>query len=143
MNKNIHFYDDIIDLPHPVSKSHPQMSQRDRAAQFAPFAALTGHKEAVHETARLTEEKRILDDNKKAILDEHLQAILQRISERPVLRVTYFVPDAMKEGGSYLTECKAIRRIDEVDRVLQFLDGSRIYIDDIYEIELPDETQLL
>ena len=143
MNKNIHFYDDIIDLPHPVSKSHPQMSQRDRAAQFAPFAALTGHKEAVHETARLTEEKRILDDNKKAILDEHLQAILQRISERPVLRVTYFVADAMKEGGSYLTECKAVRRIDEVARVLQFLDGSKIYIDDIYEIELPDEAQLL
>lgn len=140
MKNDMQKYEDILYMPHPTSVNHPRMSMMDRAAQFAPFAALTGHKEAVNETARVTEEKRILDENKKAFLDEQLQMILEHIKERPQIKVTYFIPDEVKEGGCYETIEKCIRRIDEVERILQFVDGVKIRIEDIYEIEMCKES---
>ena len=118
--QNIHSYDDIIHLSRPISKKHPQMPIRDRAAQFAPFAALTGHKEAISETERLTDAKRIL----------------LHIKEQPKIRVTYFKADERKEGGAYLTLIMNLKRIDDYNRRLIFSDHSWIPLDDIYEIEL-------
>lgn len=134
--QNIHSYDDIIDLPHPISKKHPQMPVRDRAAQFAPFAALTGHKEAISETERLTDRKKILDENRNMLNNERLQEILLHIKEQPKIRVTYFKSDERKEGGAYLTLIMNLKRIDDYNRRLIFSDQSWIPLDDIYEIEL-------
>lgn len=134
--QNIHSYDDIIDLPHPISKKHPQMPVRDRAAQFAPFAALTGHKEAISETERLTDQKKILDENRNMLNNERLQEILLHIKEQPKIRVTYFKSDERKEGGAYLTLIMNLKRIDDYNRRLIFSDHSWIPLDDIYEIEL-------
>ena len=134
--QNIHSYDDIIDLPHPISKKHPQMPVRDRAAQFAPFAALTGHKEAISETERLTDRKKILDENRNMLNNERLQEILLHIKEQPKIRVTYFKSDERKEGGAYLTLIMNLKRIDDYNRRLIFSDYSWIPLDDIYEIEL-------
>lgn len=134
--QNIHSYDDIIDLPHPISKKHPQMPVRDRAAQFAPFAALTGHKEAISETERLTDRKKILDENRNMLNNERLQEILLHIKEQPKIRVTYFKSDERKEGGAYLTLIMNLKRIDDYNRRLIFSDHSWIPLDDIYEIEL-------
>ena len=134
--QNIHSYDDIIHLSRPISKKHPQMPIRDRAAQFAPFAALTGHKEAISETARLTDAKRILDENRNMLNNERLQEILLHIKEQPKIRVTYFKADERKEGGAYLTLIMNLKRIDDYNRRLIFSDHSWIPLDDIYEIEL-------
>lgn len=134
--QNIHSYDDIIDLPHPISKKHPQMPVRDRAAQFAPFAALTGHKEAISETERLTDRKKILDENRNMLNNQRLQEILLHIKEQPKIRVTYFKSDERKEGGAYLTLIMNLKRIDDYNRRLIFSDHSWIPLDDIYEIEL-------
>lgn len=134
--QNIHSYDDIIDLPRPISKKHSQMPVRDRAAQFAPFAALTGHKEAISETERLTDRKKILDENRNMLNNERLQEILLHIREQPKIRVTYFKSDERKEGGAYLTLIMNLKRIDDYNRRLIFSDHSWIPLDDIYEIEL-------
>lgn len=134
--QNIHSYDDIIDLPHPISKKHPQMPVRDRAAQFALFAALTGHKEAISETERLTDRKKILDENRNMLNNQRLQEILLHIKEQPKIRVTYFKSDERKEGGAYLTLIMNLKRIDDYNRRLIFSDHSWIPLDDIYEIEL-------
>ena len=138
--ENTHRYDDIIDLPHPVSKKHPQMPIRDRAAQFAPFAALTGHKEAVQETQRLVEQKRILDEHQKLMLNEKLQKITLRIKETPNIRVTYFQADERKDGGRYLTLIMRVKRIDEYQKRLVFTDRSWIRLEDLYEIELLSDS---
>ena len=134
--QNIHSYDDIIHLSRPISKKHPQMPIRDRAAQFAPFAALTGHKEAISETERLTDAKRILDENRNMLNNERLQEILLHIVEQPKIRVTSFKADERKEGGAYLTLIMNLKRIDDYNRRLIFSDHSWIPLDDIYEIEL-------
>ena len=96
-------YDDIIRLPHHVSQNHPQMSLRDRAAQFAPFAALTGYEAAVGETARLTAERRELDAQEAEELNRRLAALIARLPERPEVTVEYFVPDDRKAGGAYVS----------------------------------------
>ena len=109
-----HKYDDIINLPHHVSKKHPQMSLHDRAAQFSPFAALTGHKAAINETARLTDEKQILSEDVIAKLNEQLNLIKENIGTNPIVTITYFVPDDRKSGGAYISTyrcCKENRRI--------------------------------
>lgn len=97
-----HRYDDMLHLPHPTSQKHPRMPISDRAAQFSPFAALTGHEAAVKETARLTDQKIELDESKKAILDAKLQMIVEQIKSQPIVTITYFVPDEKKAGGAYL-----------------------------------------
>lgn len=127
-------YDDIINLPHHVSRKHPQMSIHDRAAQFAPFAALTGHGEAIAETARLTDRKIELDDYERLKLDEKLLILQEHIMEMPEISVTYFCPDEKKEGGKYVTVTKALRKINEMERTLLMEDGMQIRIEDILEV---------
>lgn len=131
---NRHRYDDIIDLPHHVSKKHPQMSLHDRAAQFSPFAALTGYEDAVGEAARLTDRRQELDEEQAARLEQQLSLLTETVGERPEITVTYFLPDARKSGGKYVTVQGALRRIDETEKTLIFTDGRRIAIRDIFEI---------
>ena len=130
-----HKYDDIINLPHHISKNHPQMPLRNRAAQFAPFAALTGYEDAIEETARLTEEKIELDENSKEILDEQLQMIQTKIGMHPKVNVTYFLKDEKKEGGKYVTESFHVRRIDPVRRCLVMQENTEIPIDNVVKLE--------
>lgn len=127
-------YDDIINLPHHVSRKHPQMSIHDRAAQFAPFAALTGHGEAIAETARLTDRKIELDDYERLKLDEKLLILQEHIMEMPEISVTYFCPDEKKEGGKYVTITKALRKINDMERTLLMEDGMQIRIEDILDV---------
>lgn len=131
---NRHRYDDIIDLPHHVSKKHPQMSLHDRAAQFSPFAALTGYEDAVGEAARLTDRRQELDEEQAARLEQQLSLLTETAAERPEIMVTYFLPDARKSGGKYVTVQGTLRRIDETEKTLIFTDGRRIAIRDIWEI---------
>ena len=128
-------YDDIINLPHHVSAVHPRMSALDRAAQFSPFAALTGHAAAISETARLTEARPELDEMKKAELDHRLQIIREYLPMEPEAAITYFVPDARKKGGSYLHTTGIIRKLDDAGHKIILSDGTAIPMDDIYEIE--------
>ncbi len=128
-------YDDIINLPHHVSKTRPQMSMWDRAAQFSPFAALTGYDAAIKETGRLTDEKIDLGEEEKEVLDRKLRFLMKKLSERPALTVTYFVPDEKKSGGAYVTKMGRLKKIDGLSRRIQLTDGTKIPLDDILEIE--------
>lgn len=123
-------YDDIIDLPHPTSERHPRMPMANRAAQFSPFAALSGYDDAVKETARLTDGKIDLTEEEKSILD----ARLQRLTPGENAAITYFQPDARKQGGAYLTASGEVKRIDGAAREIVLMDGRRIPIDDILEV---------
>ncbi len=131
-------YEDILYLPHHVSKQHPQMSLHDRAAQFAPFAALTAHGAAIRETARLTERKMELDENGKAMLDQRMQMIQEQLGAGicPEAEITYFVKDAAKEGGAYATVRGSICKIDEYSRTIVLAEGGRIAMDDVIEIAI-------
>lgn len=128
-------YDDIINLPHHVSKTRKQMAISDRAAQFAPFAALTGHDAAVRETARLTERRIELDENAKAKLDEKLQYISSMLELQPRVSITYFVPDEKKSGGRYNTVNDFVRRIDTFDHIIIMADGTIIPMGEITDID--------
>lgn len=128
-------YDDLLNLPHPTSKTHPRMSRLDRAAQFSPFAALTGYDDAVKETARLTDQRLELSEDELAALDERLRLALAWEDDPPLVSVTWFQPDQHKEGGSYTTTQGRIRKVDEVKRVLILTDGSKIPVDDIAELD--------
>lgn len=133
--ENIHDYTDIIDQPRHVSKVRKHMLIKDRAAQFAPFAALTGHKEAVSETQRLVVKKKILDENQKEILDYHLQQILLNIKHQPFIRITYFKQDSKKSGGSYITIEGHVKKIDDYHKRMILVEGESISIKDIAMIE--------
>lgn len=139
-HNDVHKYDDILTMKHPISKKHSQMARRDRAAQFAPFAALTGHKEAVHESQRLTDYKKILDENKKAALDYALQTMLA-LHEHPKIKVTYFEEDPIKEGGRYVTLSEQVKKINEIEHIVVFMNGTILEIDDIYEIEIETDNE--
>lgn len=130
-------YDDIIHLPHPTSIKHPRMSVYNRAAQFSPFAALTGYDALVDETARLTESRCELDEQRKSVLDERLRLLLEHINEGPQVDITYFVPDLKKFGGEYVSHSGELRRIDPTERSVLFADGLKLAIEDIYDIESP------
>ena len=125
----------IISLPHPTSAKHPRMPLSDRAAQFAPFAALSDHSAALAETARLTDQRMELDKDARAALDLKQQLLLERIKERPEITVTWFQPDAKKDGGRYIVSTGRLKRIHEADQVLILADGLRIPIGDIVELE--------
>ena len=129
-------YEDIIGLPHHVSTVHPQMSIYDRAAQFSPFAALTGHEAAIQETARLTEEQAELNEDKKEELNEKLQELIAHAEEHPTVTVTYFKPDDRKEGGKYETVTRTFRKIRDYDKMFILEDGTGIACDMIYELEI-------
>lgn len=128
-------YDDIINLPHHELTTRQRMPRINRAASFAPFAALTGYDDAVRETARLTSERIELDEGTKEILNNKLRIALDKAGEQPEISITYFLPDKKKSGGAYVTVKAVIRRIDEYERLVIFTDKSTIPIDDIYEIE--------
>ncbi len=128
-------YDDIINLPHHVSPTRPNLSAIDRAAQFSPFAALTGYDTAIKETARLTGERVKLDEYMKAALSDRLQIIADRIKEHREIIITYFQPDAKKNGGTYVTAISTARKIDESERVVVMTDGTSIPIDEIISID--------
>lgn len=128
-------YDDIINLPHHVSKTRPQMSMVDRAAQFSPFAALTGYDAAIKETGRLTDEKVNLSEEEKEALDRKQQILMERLGDHPSLTVTYFVPDAKKSGGAYVTKNGNLKKIDGFERWMMLTDGTKIPLDDVADIE--------
>lgn len=128
-------YDDIINLPHHVSSKRPQMPMIDRAAQFSPFAALTGYDDAIYETGRLTDEKIDLIEEEKEALDRKQQFLLENLDERPALTVTYFIPDAKKSGGAYVTKSGNLKKIDAIERWMQLTDGTKIPLDDVADIE--------
>lgn len=131
-------YKDMLYMERPVSKRHTPMSLENRAAQFAPFAALTGYDEAVEETARLTTDKIELSEEKKAELDLALSELFKSISitGSANCEVTYFVPDKSKAGGEYISKSIQVRKIDNVKRVLILTDKSEISIEDILNLEL-------
>jgi hypothetical protein len=128
-------YDDIIDLQHPTSQKHPRMSLYDRAAQFSPFAALTGHSAAIAETARRTDQKEELDEDAAARLDEKLQILKEHLAENAEVKITYFVPDEKKAGGAYVTCSSVVRRVDLYRHTLVMEDQTVIPIDAILEME--------
>ena len=128
-------YTDIINLEHKTSSTHPRMKKGDRAAQFAPYAALSGYEEAVEEKARLTDSKAELDDYEK----EKINAALIALASAPQVKraaITYFRPDKRKTGGAYITASGEVARIDEVERLITLVGGYAIRIDDILEIDI-------
>lgn len=127
-------YDDIIHLPHHEPAKHPRMPAADRAAQFLPFAALTGHDAAVRETARLTDIRVELDEIRKEELDVHLQLLREQLAQKPQVSITYFVSDTRKDGGSYFTISGTIRKIDAIRHQIIMETGDMIPIKDICEI---------
>ena len=128
-------YEDIINLPHHVSETRPQMPIADRAAQFSPFAALTGYDAAIKEAERLTEERIELDEYIKDALNDKLQIIADRIKEHPEIAITDFQLDAKKSGGTYVTAIGTAKKIDEYERVVTMDDGTVIPIDEIISID--------
>ena len=124
-------YDDIIDLPYHQSKTRPHMPVPDRAAQFVPFAALTGYGDTIRETERRTNQKIELSETQIAELDRRLGELLSRLDEKPKVTVTYFVADERKEGGKYVTHFGELFKFDESNRVLCLKDGTKIALKDI------------
>ena len=133
-------YDDIIALPHPEPRTHPRMSLHDRAAQFSPFAALTGHSAAIAETGRLTDSRITLDESEMARVDAALQRLRELLPQEPVASITYFVPDERKAGGSYQTITGTARRIDTANGVLLLTDQRAIPIPDIFDVAIQEDT---
>lgn len=134
-NQDNHRYDDIINLPNPTSKKHPRMSLSDRAAQFSPFAALTGHEAAIKETARQTDEKLMLSDEVIAELNEKLNLISETIGMQQLVRITYFVPDNKKAEGAYISYSGCVKKIDEYEHTVVMEDKTVIPIEQISDIE--------
>ena len=129
------YYEDIIRLARPLSSRHKPMARIGRAAQFAPFAALSGYDDAGHETARLTQRQLEPDEDSLILMDEKLHALLEIIRDQPQATITYFEPDSRKTGGAYLSVTGRIRRVDEVNRQLILCDRTVIAMDAICEID--------
>lgn len=129
-------YDDIIALEHPVSQHYPRMSSRDRAAQFAPFAALTGYESVIAETGRETSEKLELDEAQLLSLNESMRTILDNLTSHPRVRLGYFVPDRKKHGGSYMQIEGNVRNVDQQSNTMVLVEGLSIPLENIYEITL-------
>lgn len=129
-------YNDIINLPHHVSKTHPRMSLHDRAAQFSPFAALTGHEEKINESARLTEKKLELDEDEKIRINEKLQFIKNNIDKDITVTFTYFVPDVKKAGGEYRKITGKVKKINIYEHKIIMSEGMIIKIEDIIDVDI-------
>ena len=128
-------YDEILSLPHHVSKTRPQMPMSDRAAQFAPFAALTGYDSAIKETGRLTDERIDLDEEALTALDMKYQLLMDALNEAPKVTITYFQPDERKAGGKYITATGAVKKVDDFERRITMQDGTKIPMDDVLSID--------
>ena len=128
-------YSDIIDMPRHVSKTHPQMAVSDRAAQFSPFAALTGHEAALRETARITEVKVDLDNEEKMVLSDKLCQLRDKGYPSKFVRIVYFKPDQKKSGGAYLTVIGTVKRIDDTFGNIFMADNTVIPIDSVLSVE--------
>jgi len=129
-------YSDIFHLPHHISSTRPQMSMIDRAAQFSPFAALTGYDAAIKETGRLTDEKIELDEEALNILNMKFQILIDSLDDEPEVTFTYFKPDERKSGGAYLSTTDRVKKIDDFERLVITNDGLTIPMDDIVDIEI-------
>ena len=134
-------YEDIIHLPRPVSKNHPPMPLRDRAAQFMPFAALTGYDAEIRESARLTEEEADLSEDLREELNEKMARLQDKLQEggHPQVTVTYFRPDEKKAGGAYIVKEGAVKKTDPYTGTMLFTDGTEIPLSGIFEMELGRE----
>ena len=128
-------YDDIINLPHHVSTKRPQMSMLDRAAQFSPFAALTGYDAAIKETGRLTDEKIEMDEESLNMLNMKFQLLVEALDDEHEVSFTYFKPDETKAGGAYVTATGSVKKIDYYGRLITMKDGTKIPMDDVSSIE--------
>lgn len=135
-------YEDIINLPHHVSANRPQMPLKNRAAQFSPFAALTGYESAVAETARITERRIELSECVIEELNRKLQMLAESAADQPEIIVTYYEPDEKKDGGAYVTAKGRMKKIDEYEGIIVFTDDRRVFVEDIYAIELCGEKQV-
>ena len=135
INTNNHQYDDIINLPHYVSPTRSRMSMIDRAAQFSPFAALTGYDAAIKETGRLTDQRIELSEDSRAALDRKQQLLVECLADHPEVSVTYFIPDERKSGGAYVTVTGIVKKVDDYQRLLLLTDGTKIPLDDILDLE--------
>lgn len=129
-------YDDIINLPHHVSKSHAPMSMMNRAAQFAPFAALTGHSAAIEETARLTDEQQELAEEDSDALNQKMVYLREVINEHPTITITYFEPDKKKAGGKYKSIEGQLKNIDDYNQSIVLKSGEVIFLQSILDIQL-------
>lgn len=135
-HEHVQGYEDIINLSHPISASHPQMSMLERAAQFSPFAALSGHSAAIRETARLTDEFSDPDENSRENLDRKLAYIQEHLREQPEITVVFFQPDNRKEGGSYQSVSGNIKKIDAYERRLIMSDGTALPMEYVIQIDI-------
>lgn len=127
-------YDEIMELPHHVSKTRPQMPMSDRAAQFAPFAALTGYDSAIKETGRLTDERIELDEEALTALDRKYQLLIEALDDAPEVTITYFQPDERKAGGQYVSATGTVKKVDTFGRRILLQDGTRIPLDSVYDL---------
>ena len=132
-------YDDIKHLSRPQYPDLPPMSIHDRAAQFSPFAALVGYEDAVEETARLTDSRREMEQDEINELNRQLQELAEKLSERPKIRVTYFIRDKKKEGGRYASKIGNARTIDQAENRIVFTDGESVPVKDMYSIVFIEE----
>ena len=128
-------YDDIINLPNPTPTCRPRMSALDRAAQFAPFAALTGYEAVVAEAARLTDDRLELSEDMKIILNDKMQMIVDNLDKEPFVTIKYFVPDKRKAGGAYVETSGIVKEIDEYERCIVMTDGIKIPIEQVRAID--------
>ena len=128
-------YDEIMGLPHHVSKTRPQMPMSDRAAQFAPFAALTGYDSAIKETGRLTDERIELDEEALTDLNMRYQLLVDALDEEPEVEITYFKPDERKSGGEYVTVTGTVKKVDDFERLITMQNGTKIPMDDVLAVD--------
>ena len=128
-------YEDIVNLPRPISKKHPEPTMSDRAARFAPFAAIADYEEMVLEEARVTEERITLDENALTLLNEKLNILQEFPGKVPEVKVTYFEPDKKKSGGAYVTRQGTVKRIDSYKQLLVMSDDKKIPLEDICALE--------
>ena len=134
-NNDLKKYEDILELPHHISRKHPQMSLSDRAAQFSPFAALTGHSDAIKEAARLTETEILLNEDVEEELDKKFQILREKVNEKPEIMILYFLDDDRKAGGKYKRISGNVHKISDHEGKIQMTDGTEIEIRKILELQ--------
>ena len=133
--RSLEKYNAIMNLQHHVSKTRPQMPMSDRAAQFAPFAALTGYDSAIKETGRLTDERIELDEEALTALNMRYQLLMDALDEEPEVEITYFKPDGRKAGGKYVLVIGTVKKVDDFERLIAMQDGIIIPMDDVLSID--------